>query len=217
MALSSEELVKLIQSSGIVVKNISDLIKYAKNAKAHPEFQVNQIATSIKEYGFVNPILIDEKGEIIAGHGRVLACEKLGLKEVSCIVLTHLDEGRKRAYRIADNKLNMNTSWLDDFLKVELTELDESGIDIGLTGFSEMEWINLFKIDEGTNDPLSYDGMPEFDQQDKTAFRSIIVHFKEQGDVDLFSKTIAKKITPKTKYIWFPEIEIDIASDKVYE
>ena len=115
------------------------LIPYARNSRTHSEAQVAQIAASIKEFGFTNPVLIDETGSIIAGHGRVMAARKLAITEVPSIRLTHLTETQKRAYIIADNKLALNSGWDDEMLAVELTDLKDMGFDLNLTGFSTDE------------------------------------------------------------------------------
>lgn len=126
-------------STEIEVISTADLIPYANNTRTHSEEQVAQIAASIREFGFTNPVLVDADNGIIAGHGRVLAARKLGLAEVPCIRLAHLDERQKRAYVIADNKLALNAGWDDELLTLELGALKDDGFDIGLTGFSEEE------------------------------------------------------------------------------
>lgn len=115
--------------------SIDALIPYARNSRTHSDAQVAQIAASIKEFGFTNPILIDKDGGIIAGHGRVLAARKLKLDEVPCIKLTHLSEVQIRALVIADNKLALNSGWDDEMLKIELGYLDAEGFKLELTGF----------------------------------------------------------------------------------
>lgn len=125
---------------------IESLIPYARNARTHDDAQVAQIAASIKEFGFTNPVLIDGDNGIIAGHGRVLAARKLGLDEVPCIELSHLSETQKRAYIIADNKIALNSGWDDELLALELTELDELDFDLDLTGFDEDELSVAMKL-----------------------------------------------------------------------
>ena len=119
----------------VVQKSIDELIPYAKNARTHSESQVAQIAASIREFGWMNPVLIDAKGNIIAGHGRVLAARKLGLEEVPCVIHDHLTETQRKAYILADNKLALNAGWDEELLKVELQELNGVDFDISLTGF----------------------------------------------------------------------------------
>ena len=111
------------------------LIPYARNSRTHSDAQIAQVAASIREFGFTNPVLIDAEDGIIAGHGRVLAARKLGLESVPCIRLAHLSETQKRAYIIADNKLALNSGWDEEMLALELAELREVDFDLDLTGF----------------------------------------------------------------------------------
>lgn len=113
----------------------ADLIPYARNTRTHSPEQVAQIAGSIREFGFTNPVLIDGENGIIAGHGRVMAASKLGLAKVPCIRLAHLTETQKRAYIIADNKIALNSGWDEEMLGLELADLREADFDLGLTGF----------------------------------------------------------------------------------
>jgi hypothetical protein len=123
--------------------SIDRLIPYANNSRTHSPDQVAQIAASIREFGFTNPVLIDSDDGIIAGHGRVLAARKLGLDEVPCIKLGHLSEMQRRAYVIADNKLALNAGWDDALLKLELDALSKAGFDISLTGFDAADFADL--------------------------------------------------------------------------
>ena len=133
----------------------TDLIPYARNSRTHSEAQVAKIAASIKEFGFLNPIIIDGESGIIAGHGRVMAANKLGLQSVPCIEAAHLSEAQKRAYVIADNRLALDAGWDNDLLKIELQDLDANGFDLSLTGFEVGELTALFDQPEfapGTED-----------------------------------------------------------------
>ena len=116
--------------------SVSSLIPYARNSRTHSDSQVGQIAASIKEFGFLNPIIVDGGNGIIAGHGRILAMQKMGLAEVPVIDASHLTDVQRRAYIIADNKLAMNAEWDSEMLRVELDALGVDGFDIELTGFS---------------------------------------------------------------------------------
>jgi hypothetical protein len=118
---------------------IDALIPYARNSRTHSSEQVAQIAASIREFGFTNPVLIDDKGGIIAGHGRVLAARQLKLDTAPCIILGHLTETQKRAYIIADNKLALNAGWDAELLAVEFADLADAGFDLELTGFTQEE------------------------------------------------------------------------------
>lgn len=136
-------------------RKTSTLIPYARNSRTHSESQVAQIAASIKEWGFTNPVLIDPDGNIIAGHGRVLAAQKLGLEEVPCIVAKDWTKAQKQAYVIADNKLAMNADWDFHMLKLEIGDLAEVKFDLDLTGFDGEEISDLFAIDKVEEDGLS--------------------------------------------------------------
>ena len=120
----------------IQYKATEDLIPYARNSRTHSAEQIAQIAASIREFGWTNPVLIDGENGIIAGHGRVLAAHKLGETQVPTIELSHMSDTQKRAYIIADNKLALNAGWDNDMLALEIDDLKEAGYDIGLTGFN---------------------------------------------------------------------------------
>ena len=120
-----------------------DLIPYARNSRTHSETQVAKIAASIREFGFLNPVIVDGKNGIIAGHGRVMAAQNLGLAEVPVIEAAHLTDAQKRAYVIADNRLALDAGWDDAMLKIELQDLDLEGFDLTLTGFDLGELTDL--------------------------------------------------------------------------
>jgi DNA modification methylase len=138
---------------------VSDLIPYARNARTHSDAQVAQIAASIREWGWTTPVLVDEAGGLIAGHGRVLAARKLGVTEVPVMVARGWSEAQKRAYVLADNKLAENAGWDEELLRVELSDLRGKGADLSLIGFSDDELASLL-VDgtEGLSDP---DAVPE--------------------------------------------------------
>lgn len=161
-------------------KPTADLIPYARNSRTHSDEQVTQIASSIKEFGFTNPVLIDKDGGIIAGHGRVMAAKKLGINEVPCIELSHLTEAQRRAYVIADNKLALNAGWDDEMLRVEFQELQELGFDVELTGFS-MDEINALQFDSDCET-----GMPALKDGDKEPYqqKTFTLHDEQAALVD---------------------------------
>jgi ParB-like chromosome segregation protein Spo0J len=130
---------------------VDKLIPYAKNSRTHSDQQVAQIAASIKEFGFRNPILVDGVG-IIAGHGRLLAAQKLGLTKIPTIDCSDMSATQKKAYIIADNKLAMNAGWDNDLLKLEITDLQEENFDINLLGFDNSELNFTAEIDYGILD-----------------------------------------------------------------
>ena len=112
--------------------DIETLIPYARNARTHSETQIAQIAASIKEFGFLSPIVISEDNTILCGHGRFYGAQKLGLKKVPCVMESHLTENQRRAYILADNKLSLNAGWDNDMLAVELSELQDNDFDLSL-------------------------------------------------------------------------------------
>jgi len=141
---------------------LSALIPYASNSRTHDEAQVAQIAASIKEFGFNNPVLVDEEGCIIAGHGRVLAARKLGLGEVPTIELAHLTPNQRKAYIIADNKLALNAGWDMEMLSLEMGDLKDGGFDLSLIGFNDDELANIFvEKTEGLTDPDEVPDVPD--------------------------------------------------------
>ena len=125
----------------------AELIPYARNSRTHSDAQINKIASSIKEFGFLNPVLIDLDNGIIAGHGRVMAAQKLGLDEVPVLQIGHLSESQKKAYIIADNRLALDAGWDEEMLRLEIEELTEVGFDLDLTGF-EIDEIKNFESPE---------------------------------------------------------------------
>lgn len=125
-------------------RSVKDLVPYARNARTHSDEQVAQIAASIKEWGWTVPVLIDPDGGIIAGHGRIMAAQRLGIDEVPCMVADGWTEAQKRAYVIADNKLALNAGWDNELLKVELQEIEALRFDLTLTGFDVGEMTAIF-------------------------------------------------------------------------
>lgn len=147
----------------IVYRQTSDLIPYVNNSRTHSDEQVAQVAASIKEFGFTNPILIDEDDSIIAGHGRLMAAKKLSLDEVPTIILAGLTEAQKKAYVIADNQLALNSGWDLDKLGVELERLTELDFDIDLLGFDDDFLAGLLEEEpaEGLTDEDAVPEVPE--------------------------------------------------------
>ncbi|AIF81429.1 DNA methylase n-4/n-6 domain-containing protein [endosymbiont of Acanthamoeba sp. UWC8] len=144
---------------------IEQLIPYAQNARTHSEKQIVQIANSIAEFGFANPILMGGDNIIIAGHGRLLAARKLGLKEVPVIHLKHLNETQHKALVIADNKIAENAAWNEELLKIELEQLSEDNFDINLLGFSDNELNSLLYDFKDIEDEITEETIPEPEEQ----------------------------------------------------
>lgn len=185
-------------SNELELLETSILIPYARNSRTHSDAQVQQIASSIKEFGFTNPILIDETNGIIAGHGRLLAAQLLKIKSVPCIRLGYLTDAQKRAYVIADNKLALNAGWDDELLSLELKDLQLNDFDLSLTGFNEEELAKLL-VDavEGQTDP---DDVPEIQDNAITVLGDIWTLGKHRlmcGDstsIDAVDRLISKKV-----------------------
>lgn len=148
------------------------LIPYARNSRTHSDEQISQIMASIKEFAFTNPVLIDEGGGIIAGHGRTVAAQRLQMKTVPCIRLTHLTPAQKKAYVIADNKLALNAGWDNEMLKVELSELQDEDFNLSLTGFSDEE-LNELLAQAVTEGLVDEDQVPEVPEEPKTRLGDI--------------------------------------------
>lgn len=127
--------------------DINKLVPYARNARTHSKKQVLELRASIREFGFINPVIIDKDLNIIAGHGRILAAKEEGLREVPCVFAEHLSDAQKRAYILADNRLAMNAGWDEEMLAVELSELEGVDFDLSLLGFDEAE-LNQYLYDE---------------------------------------------------------------------
>jgi ParB-like chromosome segregation protein Spo0J len=133
--------------------NIDKLVPYARNARTHSKEQILQLRASLREFGFVNPVIVDKDLNIIAGHGRILAAKEEGVKEVPCVFAEHLSEAQKRAYIIADNRLALNAGWDPEMLSVEISDLQGVDFDISLLGFDDAELNKLL----GDNDDVQED------------------------------------------------------------
>ena len=149
---------------------VERLVPYERNARTHSAEQVAQIAASIREFGFTNPILVDGKDGIIAGHGRLMAAKDLGLSEVPVVVLDHLTEAQKRAYVLADNKLALNAGWDISLLQQEVTALNLADFDLSLLGWSEDEIAGMLDP-EGIDGAEAPDEFAEVNDDIKTDHR----------------------------------------------
>lgn len=148
-------------SSKLETREISQLIPYTNNARTHSDEQVAQIAASIKEFGFNNPVLISADNSIIAGHGRVMAARKLGMETVPCLVLDHLTKTQRKAYILADNRIALNSEWDSQLLSLEFKDLDDNGIDLEMLGFDADEIDALLNPIEATEGKTDEDAVPE--------------------------------------------------------
>ena len=164
--------------------SINEITEYENNAKEHPEWQIEQIANSIQEFGFNDPIAINADNQIIEGHGRLLAAKQLGLTEIPCIVLTGLTEVQERAYIIAHNKIAMNTDFDIDRLQYELNALKVEDFDLELTGFSEyeIEKLNYSALDEiKENDYSSFSN----EVNKNSATFAVTLQFKKENEKEV--------------------------------
>jgi len=123
------------------------LIPYANNARKHNKEQILKLRSSLREFGFVNPVIIDRENNILCGHGRVMAAKEEGITEVPCVYADHLTEAQKKAYILADNRMAMDAGWDEELLAIEMEELQNMGFDLNLTGFDEKEIADLFAVD----------------------------------------------------------------------
>ena len=174
---------------------IDKLIPYARNARTHSDEQVSQIAASIKEWGWTTPVLVDEQGGIIAGHGRTLAAQKLEMTEVPVMVAKGWSDAKKRAYIIADNKLAQNADWDNEMLALELGELGDLGFDLDLTGFAADEITDLLspeeeddskyskKIDAPVYEPTG-DCPPIVELYDKVKYEELTAKIYQDDSID---------------------------------
>ena len=141
----------MITTTQMQLVDINKLIPYVNNARTHSPEQITKLRSSLREFGFINPVLIDREYNVLAGHGRIAAAKEEGIKEVPCVFVEHLSEAQKKAYILADNRMSLDAGWDDELLKVEMSSLQEMGFDIGMTGFDESELADLFADDNNTS------------------------------------------------------------------
>ena len=146
--------------------DINKLIPYVNNARTHSKEQIQKLRSSLREFGFVNPVIIDKEYNVIAGHGRIAAAKEEGIQQVPCVYVDYLTEAQKKAYILADNRMALDAGWDNELLAVEMEELQNLGFDLGLTGFDEKELADLFSSDEEAED----DGFDVDKELEKEAF-----------------------------------------------
>lgn len=197
--------------------DISSITPYEQNPRRNIE-AVRNVAQSLQEFGWQQPIVVDTDRVVIVGHTRLLAAESLGMDTVPVHIADNITPEQARAYRLADNKTGEAATWDNELLKLELEGLTADGVDLFLTGFNDAELAAVFTDqDVEFNAEDEWQGMPEFEVGLAKAYRTLVVHFKDQKAVDDFLGRNNKEITENTRAIWFPEIEIDKVADKVYE
>ena len=133
---------------------ISKLIPYVNNARTHNTQQINKLRSSLREFGFINPVIIDREFNVIAGHGRIMAAKEEGINEVPCVFVDYLTEAQKKAYIIADNRMAMDAGWDEELLRIEIEALQGMDFDVGLTGFNDDEIADFFAGDDKSEDFL---------------------------------------------------------------
>ena len=150
--------------------DIDKLVPYANNARTHNKEQILKLRSSLREFGFVNPVIIDKEYNVLAGHGRIEAAKAENISEVPCVFVDHLTEAQKKAYILADNRMALDASLDEELLAVEMEELQNLGFDLGLTGFDEKEIADLFAIDsdEAKEDNFDVDAELEKPCKSKT-------------------------------------------------
>lgn len=154
----------IMDNLNIEYRSLDELIPYANNARTHSDTQVAQIAASIAEFGFVNPVLVDEDGVLIAGHGRLMAARQLGMERVPSIQISHLSEAQRKALVIADNRIALNAGWDEALLKLELETLDDLDFDLDLLGFDPSE-IDDFLFAEDEDEEQEEETIPEVPEE----------------------------------------------------
>ena len=136
----------MITTKEMKLVDIEKLIPYVNNARTHSQDQINKLRSSIREFGFINPVIIDKDYGVIAGHGRIMAAKEEGIKEVPCVFADHLNEAQKKAYILADNRMALDAGWDEELLRVEIESLEDYGFNVELTGFSPDELSSLFDL-----------------------------------------------------------------------
>lgn len=193
---------------------VDELIPFDNNPKKHPDEQVKKIADSILEFGFTVPMIVDKDNRIIAGHGRYKAIDKhLDIEEVPVIRRDDLTDAQAKALRLADNRITIETTWDMEKLGIELEQLDDLDFDLEKTGFedNELEPFNEDIGEEG-NDARSewdkHEDLPDYEADDIRPEYSIKVHFRTEEDIKDFAELVDQTVTKDTKYIYYPEQEI---------
>ncbi len=187
---------------------------YARNPRLNDGAAVAKVAGSLREFGWQQPIVVDADFVVIAGHTRLKAAQSLGMEQVPVHVAKTLTPAQVQAYRIADNRVGEEAEWDRALLNLELGEIKEAGGDLISLGFDDNELASLLGL--AVDPAAEWQGMPEFDQPDATAFRDIVMHFPDQAAVDAFQVLIGQTVTDKTKFLWYPEAERGTYADKRY-
>ena len=201
----------------IETKNISEIKPYSNNPRT--KRSIDKVAQSIKEFGFQQPLVIDKQNVIIVGHTRYEAAKLLELKKIP-VIIANISHEKAKAYRIADNKTNEYSEWDYDLLHIELSELSNMKYNLENLGFGEQELESIISWDGSEKKWLDYEkewqDMTEYKHDDKRPYKSLIVHFLEEKEVENFFKLIKQDFTEKTKFIYYPYIGKKVLKDKGY-
>jgi hypothetical protein len=193
---------------------LTALRPWENNPRTHSAQQIEQLRASIREFGFTNPILIDESCSVIAGHGRLAAAKLEGIVDLPAIELRGLTKAQKRALVIADNQLALKSQWNVELLTFELEALKAADFDLSLVGFEPFELNELLSAASDPN--AEWRGMPGFSQQDQLGFRTLVVHFKDAEAVSDFKRLIGQEFTDKARFIWHPYVAPDAVAHLGY-
>ena len=197
--------------------NIDKIIPYANNPRKNQN--IDKVANSIKEFGFRQPLVVDKHYNIVAGHTRYQAAKQIGLKEVP-IHIANLNKEQLKAYRIADNRVNQESEWDYQLLHNELKDLMNEDYSMFTLGFEGLELENIINADSFSTKWLDqmkeWKNMPEFNHDDKTPYKRLVINFETKKDVDKFFKLIKQKYTDKTRYVNIPKRKQQVLRDKGY-
>lgn len=200
----------------IIDMPLNQITRYARNPRKNAQ-AVAKVKASLKEFGPRQPIVVDREHVIIVGDTRYQAAMELEWDTYPVHIAENLTPAQAKAYRLADNRTGDEATWDYELLALEIEDLGELDVDLELTGFSEFELANLTQATDGSTDPYTeWQGMPEFDQEDQNAFRSIKINFASEEDVKEFSQLLGQTITDKTRFLWFPEQKKITMDDKAY-
>tara|TARA_A100001201_G_scaffold143431_2_gene145040 strand:- start:320 stop:961 length:642 start_codon:yes stop_codon:yes gene_type:complete len=200
--------------------NIKDIKPYPNNPRV--KSNISKVEKSIKEFGFLQPIVVDDNLEIVVGHSRYEASKNLNLEKVPVIVARNLSQAQIKAYRIADNKLNESSEWDYSALNKEITDLLDVNYELEDLGFDNHELEALITFNGNTDYYRAEDAfeewndMPEFKHENEKPYRTLYVHFYKEEEVQKFSKLINQPITEKTKFLYIPPLEKNVMKDKEY-
>jgi len=195
---------------------IGDVKPYGKNPRRNAT-AIEKVVGSLREFGWQQPIVVDKKNVILAGHTRHAAALELGHEWVPVAVAENLTAKQARAYRLADNRTGQEADWDLDLLRFEIEALDLGSFELPNLGFGDAELTHILNFDKDPTDvSKEWEGMPEFTHGDLTAHRTLIIHFADENAVARFAKLIEQNISEKTRSTWYPEAKQESGMDREY-